>query len=504
MNTKPTTHTLETIINHLPMCAAWKNQHSQFLGCNLAFCQLSGIKNPCSIRNKTDKDMPWQQQACAMTHGDQETYRARKETISYEEVTINHKTHWLRINRRPLPLANNRIGILCLYEDVTRPSSSQQHEKHKQISKQHTAAKKDFLQQLCHDLKTPLTAISGLASSALETTSSITITETNRTLTHIASATKQMLRIVENFVEHENTINNDLPLQNIPVCLRSILDHVFETQQTVMHNNNNQCYTDLQDTSETNVITDRFRTEAIVHNLVSNAAKYTHNGLIYIRLRLDASANGQSHLVLQVQDSGIGIHENDIPSIFQAYKKLTPSYKTGSFQGSGLGLYVAKRYAKDLGGHISVISTPSQGSTFTCRWPVHVSAKHPSKRSETNTDLSALCVEDVDTIMDIHVNMLQKLGYKVHKAYSASQALSVYQKLSAKPSCCLIDLGLPDMDGHELVKKLRGYQGSNASTFICVSAHRLECQHLNQHTFDQFIQKPCATQDLQDAMALSA
>ena len=68
----------------------------------------------------------------------------------------------------------------------------------------------------------------------------------------------------------------------------------------------------------------------------------------------------------------------------------------------------------------------------------------------------------------------------------------------------LIDLGLPDMDGHELVKKLRGYQGSDASTFICVSAHRLECQHLNQHTIDQFIQKPCAIQDLQDAMALSA
>ena len=133
-----------------------------------------------------------------------------------------------------------------------------------------------------------------------------------------------------------------------------------------------------------------------------------------------------------------------------------------------------------------------------------MSAKHSSKQPETNTVLSALCVEDVDTIMDIHVNMLQKLGYKVHKAYSASQALSVYQKLSAKPSCCLIDLGLPDMDGHELVKKLRGYQGSDASTFICVSAHRLERQHLNQHTFDQFIQKPCAIQDLQDAMAISA
>lgn len=490
------TQLAEAILNKLPYHIVWKSSEGIFLGCNTSFLKLAGFKKVSDVIGKSDYDMPWKAHAAKFMRDDEDVMRDGFPKTDYEESHIvEGKQRWFRVSKSPLELTEGKRGLLCVFADITEiKDAASALSREKLLHNECARIKKDFLQQLCHDLKTPLCSIVGVVDKALcENTDDAMSFQ--RSMEDISVSSKHMLNMIHNFMEHGELSSNQMPIQKLHLIVDERLEDLYLIFKLLLKERGNHLVVE-NTVSGIDVLTDVYRFSVILNNLVGNACKFTKDGVVSVSVSIQ-EREGQSWLHLEVKDTGIGISKSNVKVIFQAYRKVRPSYKTGIYQGSGLGLSVVKRYVHDLDGEVTVSSVPGEGSTFHCSWPVKV-REHLElcKSLREEKCMKVLCVEDVESIMCVHVRMLEALNCKVYKAYSSAEALKVVDGLEGALDLCLVDLGLPDKDGHELALDLRSRLCQPNCKLVCVSAHRLDEQHLLSKTFDFFIQKPCQLSDL--------
>jgi len=227
-------------------------------------------------------------------------------------------------------------------------------------------AKSRFIANMSHELRTPLNAILGYSDMLLETTEDIADIdlrdEINDDLKSINGAGNRLLVLVSDVLDLSRLESGEMNLDYQEFNIKNICIHAQQRFQVQAEKNNNSFYFECVEPLEP-VYADEDKVRQILINLISNAIKFTHNGKINLYLCSDAEK-----LLLRVADTGIGITEQQQQQIFEAFSQADLS-STRRYEGSGLGLAISQRFAKMMGGSISLESKQGKGTIFTFYLP---------------------------------------------------------------------------------------------------------------------------------------
>ena len=226
-------------------------------------------------------------------------------------------------------------------------------------------------------------------------------------------------------------------------------------------------------------------------NLLGNSVKFTTRGSVSLGVRRDEDGN----VDIRVSDTGPGIAPDRQQAIFEPFQQETTGLQQG---GTGLGLAITRRHAQLMGGSIELESSTGSGSTFVLHLPLPA-ANGPTKTKDSSVwerpcrlteSVTALVVDDVDTQRDILCHVLCALGADVDVADGGAQALE--RVSTRRPQIAFIDIGMPGMDGIELLQALHEAHGPGAFKAVAISASALAHQATAclEAGFDEFVGKP--------------
>ena len=336
-------------------------------------------------------------------------------------------------------------------------------EKAKQIAEDAMLAKQTFLSNMSHEIRTPMTAIIGFAKVVLKTD----LTEKQKEyITAIKTSSDALLVLINDILDLAKVDAGKMTFDLLPFNLKSsisIMLHLFDIK---IQEKRLKLVTEFDNTIPELLLGDSVRLNQIMLNLISNAIKFTTEGEISVRVRLKSEDDDNVNIEFVVADTGIGIPENMLTTIFENFEQATTS-TARLFGGTGLGLAIVKKLVEKQGGAIEVKSKIGEGSTFTfllCFKKCKDEKRLSNGLTENEFDkdiknLKILVVEDVALNQLLMKIILDDFGFECDIADNGKIAI---EKLQSKSfDLVLMDLQMPEMNGYEAAEIIREKLNSN-------------------------------------------
>ena len=403
---------------------------------------------------------------------------------------------------------NNVVGLVGIGLDITELKKTQALLKQEKTRVEKLSkSKSEFIANMSHDVKTPLSGIIGLSEILADH-----LKDEDLNFVHdISVSAKQLMDFFNNCLEMAKSEHVDITTIKERFSLKLSIKKITELFHSAIENKHLHFSVDYDPKIPDILVGSEAAIYRILLNLTGNAIKFTHQGSVTIYASLSKkSSERQATIKLVIQDTGIGIPKNKQEVIFEQFTRLTPSYQ-GHYEGSGMGLFVVNRLVKSLGGEIFVYSEKGKGSVFTVVLPLEIPMldeseyekdRRNSLKSEINqlstqpeifdkTSINSkkrvpniLFVEDNPIAQQIATLLLSPLGCTVEIADCGRKSLEVFEP--GKYQLVFMDIGLPDLEGYLIAKQLRNIEESYPSPWrvpiIGLSAHaintvRKHCQH---------------------------
>jgi signal transduction histidine kinase len=229
--------------------------------------------------------------------------------------------------------------------------------------------KSAFLANMSHELRTPLNAIIGYSEMLQEDVEDAGHSDMVPDLVKIHVAGRHLLGLINDILDLSKIEAGKMTVHAEDFDVATLLREVVSTVQPMMDRNHNELVVEAPEDGLGEMHTDVTRVRQVLLNLLSNAAKFTSDGRITLAARQADTGGDQGWMVFTVSDTGIGMSEEQMGRLFQAFSQADSS-TTRRFGGTGLGLVISRRFCQMMGGDITVTSVPGEGSTFTARLPV--------------------------------------------------------------------------------------------------------------------------------------
>jgi PAS domain S-box-containing protein len=372
------------------------------------------------------------------------------------------------------------VGVVLVFRDVTerRRSDAEKRvvaaERERLLEAERAArsdaerasrVKDEFVAMVSHELRTPLNAILGWAQLMSQAPRDEDMVR--RGVDVVFRNTRVQAQLISDLLDMSRIVSGKLRLTVEKVDVKPLVQSAIETVQQTTQDKQISVHAQLDPTSS--IAGDPARLQQIVWNLLWNAVKFTPDGgSIFVRLR-----QAGPDIEIAVQDTGVGIRADFLPRIFERFEQGDPSI-TRRFGGLGLGLSIVKHLVELHGGSIKAESAgEDQGSTFTVTLPggslaaiappaVHVagSAAAVIHKSDALNGIRILIVEDEKDTLDFVCRFLVSYGAEVVPAASAGEAIA--RAPTAGAHVLISDIGLPDVDGYELLQRIRRMDASSA------------------------------------------
>jgi signal transduction histidine kinase len=351
-------------------------------------------------------------------------------------------------------------------------------------------AKDEFLAMLGHELRNPLGAII-VAARILEHPEERARQTTREVITRQA---QHLARLVDDLLDVSRVTLGKVQLRKKPVDLAEAVRRCMTALRTAMDMNQHEI---IVETRSVWVEADDTRVDQIIGNLVSNALKYTPAGG---RVRVTVTPDDETALI-NVQDTGIGVEPSLLPRIFDLFVQGEERLER-SRGGLGVGLTLVRRLVELHGGSVAAVSPGAgRGTTFTVRLPRIAAPADalppPASNGDVPGGLEVLVVEDNDDARDMMRHLLLLAGHTVREASDGAMGLAM--ALDAPPNVAIIDVGLPQLDGFEVARRLRADPRGRAVTLIALTGygqHETRARAL-EAGFDAFLVKPLAADELE-------
>jgi PAS domain S-box-containing protein len=393
-----------------------------------------------------------------------------------------------QINRIALP--DGRFGVVCYFRDISA------HIQARTALEIADRQKDEFLAMLAHELRNPLAPL----RNASELLASIARKEpqTQFGVEVIKRQVTQLTRLVDDLLDVSRITQGRIELTREPVELAVVIAQAVETVEPLMRDKRHQVSI-LAGQQPLYVSGDNARLVQCVSNILTNAAKFTDgDGKIGVRLHADGSAG-----VIEISDNGVGIPAELLPRIFDPFVQGDRTLDR-SQGGLGIGLSVVRRLVEMHGGQVAAQSPGlGQGSHLSIRLPLidppGVQPDQPAKFTAARQRI--LIVDDNQDAADSLALLLQLDGHETQVVYGSKAALELAQ--SYHPDVVLLDIGLPEMNGYEVARRLRGLAGLERVRLIALTGYgQAEDQARAQAAgFDDHLMKPVESQALQQALA---
>jgi signal transduction histidine kinase len=355
--------------------------------------------------------------------------------------------------------------------------------------------KDEFLATLAHELRNPLAPIRNAVQILKAKGPPTPELEWARGV--IDRQAELMGRLLDDLLDVSRVSLKKVELRTEPVELAAVCEAALETSRPVIEAGRHELSVSLP-AEPVLLEADPLRLAQVLSNLLNNAAKYTEEGG---RIRLSAERQG-GEVVVSVQDNGIGIAREALPSLFEIFSQATPD-SLRSHAGLGIGLSLVKGLVELHGGSVEARSAgPGRGSTFLVRLPVasEVRARAAVRPREVETKLPRKCriliVDDNRDGADSLAMLLELMGNDVHTAYEGEQALELAE--AARPEVVLLDLGMPKLDGYDVCRQIREQPWGRAVVLIALTGWGQEAdrRRTREAGFDRHLVKPVHPADL--------
>ena len=352
--------------------------------------------------------------------------------------------------------------------------------------------KTDYLSSMSHELRTPLNALIGYLSLAVNDLQREVAEEKLQNLTKANQTARVILQLINDVLDFAKIEAGKMDTLIEEVDLVEILEDVAITAEGLLLNKPVELKTEI-DADLPSVQSDYTKIKQMLNNLLGNAIKFTTQGSVTLRARLER--NPASAVRIEVQDTGMGIPQEKLGSVFESFKQVDSSINK-KFGGTGLGLTITRQFCDMLGIEIGVNSELGRGSTFWLRIPAEEAAADqnapaflaeeaavPALQPSPTLSQSVLVVDDDEINLQVAGDILKMGGYGLYKALSAEEGLRIARKM--RPDVILMDLAMPDMDGIEASHILKTDAETARIPIIACTAH------VTQETRDRAFQAGC-------------
>ncbi len=376
------------------------------------------------------------------------------------------------------------------------------------------AAKGEFLANMSHEIRTPLTTILGMDEVILRKYESGPIYEYAR---DIQSAGNTLLHIINDILDFSKIESGQLELSSRNYDLARVLRDVDNMIKIRAEQKGLKYIAQIDESLPEELFGDRIRVHQIMVNILNNAVKYTKKGSVKFTLSGERG-DDPSLIVLHmtVADTGIGIHAEDIPKLFQSFSRIT-SKETHNIEGTGLGLAITGRLIELMGGTVEVTSTYGIGSTFHVVIPQKVVGNKTIKQYELEDskqkketrkilkapDARVLIVDDNDMNRIVLRSLMKETQIKIDEADSGEECLNKIAK--NQYDVILMDYMMPRMDGKETLAKLKQMTdapGASAKVIVCTANALVGVRaELLAAGFDDFLSKPVNGAELEEMLS---
>ena len=362
-----------------------------------------------------------------------------------------------------------------------------------------TRAKSAFLATMSHEIRTPLNAVIATASLLEQTP----LTAEQRELVDvIKNGGDSLLSVVSDVLDFSKIEAGKLELDSQPFDVRSLMSDTVALVERSAAAKGLRVQAEIDPNVPRWMLGDINRLRQVLLNLLSNATKFTERGgIAFTAIAQPRDADRRVTLTISVSDTGVGIPEDRLLSVFEPFTQADSS-TTRRFGGTGLGLAISQHLVRMMGGTLRAVSTVAEGSTFTITLPVAVAPAPSAMRSLFSTagqwtHLRVLLAEDNPVNMLVQKKILTSLGVSFDVAADGEAAVRLAS--ANRYDIILLDLQMPVMDGLQAAKALR--QRGLATWLIAVTADvttetRVACMECG---FNDFVSKPLTVRDVAGA-----
>ncbi len=408
------------------------------------------------------------------------TARARdgKETVvSYNASTFHDRDRKLQ-------------GVFAAARDVT------ERKRYELSLQQANRAKSVFLANMSHEIRTPMNAILGFSQLMLRdqdlTTQQCQYLGTiNRSGEHLLALINDILEMSK--IEAGRTTLNPSTF-DLPVLLKD-LEMMFRVRTD---EKKLSFSVELIGDVPQYIVTDINKLRQVFINVLGNAVKFTEQGGVGMRVRVDRKGATEPFLQVEIEDTGPGISPDDQDKLFRHFEQTKTGQQAGT--GTGLGLAISREFVRLMGGDISLNSQVGKGSVFVICLPLkegEAQAVQATDQPRQVLRLQAgqvtcrvLIADDIEDNRQLLAQLLAPVGFEIRLATNGAEAVQAFEEW--RPHLILMDFRMPVMDGHEAIHRIRAMAGGRETKIIAVTASAMDenRQELMGIGADDFISKP--------------
>ena len=418
-------------------------------------------------------------------------------TVEYRCRDVNHEDEIIYMQMSVILSEHDQIHAVVGYRDITEQTRRVQRELREKLNmelelereRNMNEIKSSFLFNLSHDLRTPMNAVMGYTELAKRHARDAE--KLNEYLELVSDSSRHMLDLIDDLLEMNKIDGGRIEAKSEICNLKEQIDITLNLFRARAEQKNIILREDLNLPDES-VLTDTSRFRRVMGNLIDNAIKFTpENGLVKISARKTReSESGYARYEFEIADTGIGMTDEFMKRMYQAFEREASSTKSGS-TGTGLGLSIAKSILDVMGGSISARSEKGKGSVFIVDLPLKIALKsdkqdkqdninnniNPDKQENNNNNQEArriLLVEDIELNRMLAETILEEAGFEVESAPDGCDAVEMFANHPEwHYDLILMDIQMPVMNGYEATRAIRALNRVDAKAIpiIALSAN---------------------------------
>lgn len=505
---------LQIITDILPALVAYITKDFRFKFCNKAYEKWFGSSKEDVIGRKVEEVLG--------AHAGENIRQRAQRLLSEEEVDFEcvisslggalYATVTLSPDIEEEEGQERVKGFVCLVTDISEQKRVENELRAaKEQADSANRAKSQFLANMSHEMRTPLSAILGLSELLL--VSGPEAKDSTVWIERIAKNCEHVKNMIDEILDLSKIEAGKLQVEKTRFAINDVIAEVKSILFPLAKEKKLELRVSVNGTVPEYLNTDKIKLRHILINIVGNAIKFSDQGFVDIILEMK-TISGESKLTFTVKDKGRGITPEQTKNLFKPFMQADSSM-TRKYGGTGLGLVLAKEFARALDGDVVLTeSQPGKGSTFTISIDAgakdesmeisSISAEQRPRVADIEQEISlkglrVLIVEDAPENQFLVKRFLEKVGAKVDVAANGQEGVD--QALAAYYDVVLMDLQMPVLDGYHATEHLRrkGYKGP----IVALTAHALseEKERCLKIGFNDFLTKPIKRRDLLDHVA---